>query len=286
MGDDNLAAIFPTRVLQVLGLPAGSVPLTAVSHDSTLSGNGTAGSPLAVVASSDPNAPSGYTGPTLRNANQTQAAICLFGTGVISLPTAQMTSGDVMVFCVWSDNRATVVNAAATLVDGHSYSNGQFQTWIQTWNGSDGSTTFTNPGHNIFEIFGCVVAAGSRGSPALLDTHGLDSGTTLTNYGYIQNPVVTPGQANSLSLFVTLHLGSGSTTQGNRIVPPTPVPGVSSANIDTWQMFTVCALTNGYNAAIFGSYRIGTEAQPGVGFTYVGASGGAGNQVTGTLVLY
>lgn len=286
-GGNDAWAEFCPRVVQCA--TAGGF-LTAVSHDSTLSGSGTPSSPLSVVGSvADPYLPAGYTGPTLRRANQSAGFIGLVASGgVVSLPTALMTAGDVLVMFVLADNGVTVANASATKLDDKAYSNGQSNTWYQVWNGTDGSTTFTNPGHNVWAVFGCIVAAGSRGSPALVDQHGLDGGTGVTNWSYLQNPVKTPTQANTLHLFFTTQVAAASAAANNTVQPPGPVAGVAANNQDTWAVFPVMmnnALIGGNNA-IFGAYRIGLQAQPGVLFTYHGANGGAGNQETGTVVLY
>lgn len=277
---------FPVRVLQVLGLPAGSVPLTTVAHDATLTGTGTGGSPLGVVgAGSGGQAPTTYTGPTVRRGANSVAPLVVSSTGgVVALPTSDMVSGDVLVMMVSFDT-GTVANASATKLDQHSYSNGAFNTWTQTWNGSDTTTTFTNAGHNVWSVWGCIVAAGSRGSPALVDQHGLDNGTGLQNWQYTQNPKLTPTQTPNLRLYFTNQVAAASACANNYLIPPAPLWANDTENMQLFCIGSNLPLVSG-GSGIFGAYSLTTAADPGVVFAYLGANGGAGNQATGAVVLY
>ena len=288
MSDDNLGAQFPVRVLQVLGLGPGSVPLTAVSHDGTLTGAGTSGSPLAVVGvGTGGRAPITYTGPTLRAGPNSQQPLCVGSTGgVVALPTTEgMVAGDVIVLFLLKDTGSISGPAGATHLDSKSYSNGQSETWSYVWDGVATTITFTNAGHNIWSTFGCIVAAGSRGSPALVDQHGLDQGTGVQNWAYTQNPKLTPTQTMNLRLFFTVQVAAAGACDNNILLPPGPLFG---DNTDNYLVFAVgmFPVLFGGNAGIFAFYSLNTQPDPGLVYAYLGANGGAANQETGAVVLY
>lgn len=278
---------FPVRVLQVLGLPAGSVPLTSVSHDTTLSGSGTAGSPLAVIgAGSGGRAPATYTGPTLRSGANSAQPLCVSSTGgVVALPTASMVAGDVVVLFLQKDTGSISGPTGSTHLDSHSYSNGQSEIWSYVWDGIAATITFTNAGHNIWDTFGCVVAAGSRGSPALVDQHGLDAATGVQDWCYTQNPKLTPTQPMNLRLYFTVQVAAASAAGNNTLLPPGPLWADDTSNYLLFPVGMNFSLTGG-GAGIFAIYSLDVTADPGVVFSYLGVNGGAGNQETGSVVLY
>lgn len=215
-GGSDIDALFPVRVLQVLGLtPGGALPLTVVSTDATLTGSGTVASPLSVVAVGG-TIPG--TGKTILSANTNQNGFTSGATLTLNNP-AVFDSGGTHSFGI------VAASMLIGLVTPTAISASASGTAPANWTAITGSAPLGNQ-----DAF-CGFA---------LDTPGLQLQTISTAaFGYstasfIQGGLMAIAGVTTAPVAGNFAKISTSTGQTNITVPAPASPGTASSLVLVW----------------------------------------------------
>lgn len=278
---DDIGAIFPVRVLQVV---AGAGYTTGVT-------------PGAAIV------PSGYTGPQIVFGAKGVGPVLLQaasggGTASVTMSqAAEQQTGDLILIFVANHDSASAITASsspggsATSRAAASFSNGKFALLSLPYTAGDGPPIVVGAnGSHLFSVWGCILRKPTATNATVdQNQNTLPNAGTVTNYSVVLNAAITATQANSCFLFYGNHYGAASSTAVNRWIPPGPYSTAYTAadDNDTWALSPVTlGPVYGDEFFLLASYRVAADKSPLPAIGYVGANGGASNQPFAAINFY